>query len=193
MTTNRNNNNNIDIVNGINYGSEFEPEENPPSYADVIKEEEREQQLDDTNNGNSTNNSHISYQRPLDTPPTIPQRVTSNTSYTRPQVPPPRSSSSTPSSLYSRPPPPPPQPERNYYNTMPVSGPPIPNYNVNYNSTYPAPVTQFIPPPQPLTVLPGDPRLGGQLCPKCGGTGRVSHFLDFKLCKRCKGIGRINI
>ncbi|GMK53598.1 hypothetical protein CspeluHIS016_0101840 [Cutaneotrichosporon spelunceum] len=51
----------------------------------------------------------------------------------------------------------------------------------------------YAPPPGALVVQPGDPRIGGQLCYQCGGTGReLSLFLfDDGPCHRCRGVGRI--
>ncbi|EGV65322.1 hypothetical protein CANTEDRAFT_92541 [Yamadazyma tenuis ATCC 10573] len=47
------------------------------------------------------------------------------------------------------------------------------------------------PPPPPLRVLPGDPRLGGVLCGRCRGSGLVHFFLDEEMCPVCGGMGRI--
>lgn len=44
---------------------------------------------------------------------------------------------------------------------------------------------------QPLMVQPGDPRIGGVLCPKCNGRGLVHFFLDLERCTKCNGLGRI--
>jgi hypothetical protein len=48
------------------------------------------------------------------------------------------------------------------------------------------------PPPGALVVNPGDPRLGGQLCWRCGGSGTIAGFLfDDKPCSLCGGTGRV--
>ncbi|VEU20133.1 DEKNAAC100939 [Brettanomyces naardenensis] len=39
-------------------------------------------------------------------------------------------------------------------------------------------------------VQPGDPRIGGQLCPRCHGRGQVHFFLDMETCPVCGGLGR---
>ncbi|KAF8633046.1 hypothetical protein AX17_004690 [Amanita inopinata Kibby_2008] len=55
--------------------------------------------------------------------------------------------------------------------------------------------TSFLSPPPPLGAVvyqAGDPRLGGRLCWRCGGAGRVSYFiLDNSECMECGGIGRL--
>ncbi|WFD19383.1 hypothetical protein MCAP1_001613 [Malassezia caprae] len=52
------------------------------------------------------------------------------------------------------------------------------------------------PPPGAVAVMPGDPRIGGVLCPQCGGSGTCgdlfSLFLGDSECDRCSGAGRIN-
>lgn len=47
------------------------------------------------------------------------------------------------------------------------------------------------PPGPPLRVYPGDPRIGGQLCGRCRGSGVTHFFLDEELCRVCGGVGRI--
>lgn len=47
------------------------------------------------------------------------------------------------------------------------------------------------PPGAPMQVQPGDPRIGGILCGRCRGSGRVMVFLDEELCPVCLGLGRI--
>ncbi|GMG23406.1 unnamed protein product [Ambrosiozyma monospora] len=47
------------------------------------------------------------------------------------------------------------------------------------------------PPPIPLVVQPGDPRIGGMLCPRCQGRGQVHFFLDLEKCTVCNGLGRV--
>ena len=52
------------------------------------------------------------------------------------------------------------------------------------------------PPPGALHVAPGDPRIGGVLCPVCGGSGDndnglLSFFTGPDDCWRCCGSGRV--
>ncbi|KAI0248753.1 hypothetical protein BJV78DRAFT_1348017 [Lactifluus subvellereus] len=49
-----------------------------------------------------------------------------------------------------------------------------------------------VPPPGSTVVNPGDPRIGGRLCWRCGGRG-VTPFLIFEemTCETCGGIGRL--
>ena len=49
-----------------------------------------------------------------------------------------------------------------------------------------------VPPPGATVVMPGDPRIGGRLCWRCGGRG-VTPFLIFDeiTCDTCMGIGRL--
>ncbi|OSD05413.1 hypothetical protein PYCCODRAFT_1465313 [Trametes coccinea BRFM310] len=56
---------------------------------------------------------------------------------------------------------------------IPVTGPPPPSTNV-------------------VVYPPGDPRLGGRLCWRCGGDGTTSFFglFDQETCNICKGVGR---
>lgn len=44
---------------------------------------------------------------------------------------------------------------------------------------------------QPLVLEPGDPRIGGLICNQCNGTGRIRFFLDKELCPICRGVGRV--
>ncbi|WFC97681.1 hypothetical protein MYAM1_000400 [Malassezia yamatoensis] len=52
-----------------------------------------------------------------------------------------------------------------------------------------------LPPQGALAVAPGDPRIGGVLCPECGGSGNsnnvISMFFGDEECLRCSGAGRI--
>lgn len=52
-----------------------------------------------------------------------------------------------------------------------------------------------IPPSGAISVMPGDPRIGGVLCPKCGGTGNtanlISIFFGDEECELCGGAGRV--
>ena len=45
----------------------------------------------------------------------------------------------------------------------------------------------------PVVVQPGDPRIGGRLCPNCFGAGRTFGFLllNDRPCNACGGIGRL--
>lgn len=48
------------------------------------------------------------------------------------------------------------------------------------------------PPPGALVYPAGDPRLGGTMCWRCGGSGTISYFiLDTSKCDQCGGIGRL--
>ncbi|KAF8999343.1 hypothetical protein BDQ17DRAFT_1361216 [Cyathus striatus] len=43
-----------------------------------------------------------------------------------------------------------------------------------------------------VVVRPGDPRIGGRVCWRCGGDGRISFFLiDSETCDVCGGVGRV--
>lgn len=44
----------------------------------------------------------------------------------------------------------------------------------------------------PVVVNPGDPRIGGVLCPRCRGRGLVHFFLDLERCSQCNGLGRVS-
>ncbi|WVQ89622.1 hypothetical protein IAS59_003384 [Cryptococcus gattii] len=48
-------------------------------------------------------------------------------------------------------------------------------------------------PPGALVVRPGDPRIGGRLCWRCGGSGRELSFFGFDdgRCWECRGLGRL--
>ncbi|KAL7422805.1 hypothetical protein Q5752_002101 [Cryptotrichosporon argae] len=62
--------------------------------------------------------------------------------------------------------------------------PPLPTHH---------PVYAPAPPPGALVVAPGDPRIGGRLCRRCGGDGRELTWLGFDdgPCWDCGGSGRI--
>ncbi|KAI5992273.1 hypothetical protein F5J12DRAFT_860112 [Pisolithus orientalis] len=48
------------------------------------------------------------------------------------------------------------------------------------------------PVPHAQPIPPGDPRLGGQMCLRCGGAGTdVSFLFDLTACQRCGGVGRV--
>ncbi|BEI82999.1 hypothetical protein CcaverHIS002_0308670 [Cutaneotrichosporon cavernicola] len=51
----------------------------------------------------------------------------------------------------------------------------------------------YAPPPGALVVQPGDPRIGGQLCYRCGGSGREASLFMFDdgPCYQCRGVGRV--
>lgn len=49
----------------------------------------------------------------------------------------------------------------------------------------------FAPPVTPQYLQPGDPRMGGTICGRCRGSGRVTFFLDQELCLICGGVGRL--
>lgn len=49
----------------------------------------------------------------------------------------------------------------------------------------------FAPGGGPQYLQPGDPRMGGTLCGRCRGSGRVTFFLDQELCLVCGGVGRL--
>lgn len=53
----------------------------------------------------------------------------------------------------------------------------------------------YMPPSGAITVQPGDPRIGGVLCPRCYGSGEsrslVSLFLGDEECDYCGGTGRV--
>jgi hypothetical protein len=49
-----------------------------------------------------------------------------------------------------------------------------------------------LPPPGATIVQPGDHRIGGRICYKCGGSGVVPFFIfDETTCVTCGGVGRI--
>lgn len=43
----------------------------------------------------------------------------------------------------------------------------------------------------PTVVQPGDPRIGGVLCPRCNGKGMKHDFLNVIRCNVCNGLGRV--
>lgn len=47
------------------------------------------------------------------------------------------------------------------------------------------------PPPGSVVYRPGDPRIGGALCMKCGGAGVTIGFFEDDTCSRCGGVGRV--
>ncbi|CAH6723775.1 proline-rich protein Hua1p [[Candida] jaroonii] len=68
---------------------------------------------------------------------------------------------------------------------------PIPNQFFNQFPGGPPPGQFQSPPPPPIRVRPGDPRLGGALCGRCRGSGVVHFLLDEDLCPVCSGVGRL--
>jgi hypothetical protein len=94
-----------------------------------------------------------------------------------------------------------------YTGSLPEPGLRIPftNYRINDNFSVTSgyPNAQYQPmmtvpmaPVAPITprryVAPGDPSMGGYLCGRCRGTGRVSVMLiDDDLCPVCRGVGRV--
>ena len=48
------------------------------------------------------------------------------------------------------------------------------------------------PPPGATVLSPGDPRIGGLLCWRCGGRGTISFLIfDEEACSVCGGMGRV--
>ena len=75
--------------------------------------------------------------------------------------------------------------------TMPGSYPnPVPS-----PTSRPMPVPMpygGVPPPGAAVVMPGDPRIGGRLCWRCGGRGTTPFLIfDEMTCDTCGGIGRL--
>ncbi len=49
-----------------------------------------------------------------------------------------------------------------------------------------------VPPPGAAVVMPGDPRIGGRVCWRCGGRGMTPFLIfDETTCETCGGIGRL--
>ncbi|KAK7472314.1 hypothetical protein VKT23_000434 [Stygiomarasmius scandens] len=97
---------------------------------------------------------------------------------------------------FSPPPGPPPGPGMNH----PPPPPPRPNIQILpppspfSSSPYSSYGSYARPPPGGVVYRPGDPRIGGRPCWKCGGDGRANGlgglFFD-EGCAVCKGIGRV--
>jgi hypothetical protein len=75
--------------------------------------------------------------------------------------------------------------------------PPMPgSYPLNSTSgpnsrSMPVPIVGA-PPPGSTVVMPGDPRIGGRLCWRCGGRGTTPFLIfDEMTCETCGGIGRL--
>lgn len=118
----------------------------------------------------SCRNPEANYQRPLRLPP-LPQ-------------PPPQQQ-------YRPPPPPVPPPMM----MSPYGVQPQPVYHPPPAQMYGAPVNygwgNNVPPGGALVVRPGDPRIGGRLCYRCGGDGLIEGFFSDDTCHVCFGSGRI--
>lgn len=56
----------------------------------------------------------------------------------------------------------------------------------------PGPSTAYAraPPPGATVVRPGDPRIGGKLCWRCGGRGTTTFIIFEETCNVCDGLGR---
>ncbi|EGN96951.1 hypothetical protein SERLA73DRAFT_185206 [Serpula lacrymans var. lacrymans S7.3] len=115
-----------------------------------------------SNNPSSTSTSRNSFQRPL--PSFTPPHMST-------------SSSRSVSSAY-----PPPQNDHHQQ-----------SYNQQQQQYYAYnPVAGLHPPPGAITVKPGDPRLGGCICWRCGGLGSLSVLIiDVRPCPVCAGTGRV--
>ncbi|KAJ7050706.1 hypothetical protein C8F01DRAFT_677169 [Mycena amicta] len=111
----------------------------------------------------------------------------SSTSYAPPTNPHPSLSSSSSYAPPSHPPPP--------LSTRGYPPPPQhPSFSTSSSSSFSS-LGQYPGSRQPMptsTLPPGDPRLGGALCWRCSGRGRVS-FLVFETlpCSACGGVGRV--
>ena len=135
------------------------------------------------------------FQRPLPSSNTSPQRpVAAPVQPTPPPPPPPPRVS--PRIPQQQPPPPPPGmfvPHR----MPPPQSPPPPGMFVPHSMppprTGPAVMPYGgVPPPGAAVVMPGDSRIGGTLCLRCGGRGTTSFLIfDEMTCDSCGGIGRL--
>lgn len=99
-----------------------------------------------------------------------------------------------PASGYSHPHPPQFQQPQPWPSYGPGPGP-VHNHGFPGHYQYQQALSQPImqPPQAPLVVQPGDPRIGGYLCRRCGGSGRVdTWFLGDELCSTCQGLGRVH-
>lgn len=105
--------------------------------------------------------------------------------------------------VHPRPPPPRPQAPQHHsmYPMHPMAPPPprpVPMmYRPNYQRFGPTiDWYGYQPPPNSIAVMPGDPRIGGVLCYKCGGSGNSNDVLSYfgfgdDECSVCGGTGRI--
>ncbi|WVF72825.1 hypothetical protein IAT40_007643 [Kwoniella sp. CBS 6097] len=141
-------------------------------------------------NTNPSVTSSANFQRPLPSFP--PQHQQNQNPYGH--LPPPPGSGSWGSypgqNAHFAPHPPPPQPPQQHY--MPHMGYPSGGHHQQqqiFVQKTPGPI-----PPGALVVGPGDPRIGGVPCHRCGGSGReVDFFFGFDegRCYACRGLGRV--
>ncbi len=78
-------------------------------------------------------------------------------------------------------------------NMLPIAGGSIPMPPYQDRSPLAASGVQYAraPPPGATVVRPGDPRIGGRLCWRCGGSGVTSFLIfDEQTCTICNGLGR---
>ncbi|KAF7300781.1 hypothetical protein MKEN_01303300 [Mycena kentingensis (nom. inval.)] len=132
-------------------------------------------------------------------PPTAPPPPgpPPNPSYSAPPHPPPNQSYSAPphpppNGPYSAPPHPPPPGQHYPPPQTPYQHPvyPLPP-GVSYASglSHPPPPG---PPPIPISMAPGDARIGGAFCWRCMGSGTVELFpFVTDKCRVCRGVGRV--
>ncbi|ODQ80514.1 hypothetical protein BABINDRAFT_166132 [Babjeviella inositovora NRRL Y-12698] len=82
-----------------------------------------------------------------------------------------------------------PRPPQHIYAPTYVPAPPVIQYvpQVHYQPVF------YPPPPRPRVVRPGDPSIGGRLCWRCNGSGRVMgmFLFDDEICYTCNGVGRV--
>lgn len=91
-----------------------------------------------------------------------------------------------PPQAQAQPPPPPPMP-----GNFPPSSPSRMQSPNSRPMSMPVPF-QGVPPPGSAVVMPGDPRIGGRLCWRCGGRGTTPFLIfDEMTCETCGGIGRL--
>ena len=74
---------------------------------------------------------------------------------------------------------------------LPTSGYASPFHSAS-QSPLSGPSAQYArsPPAGATIVRPGDPRIGGQLCWRCGGRGSTAFFIFDDTCNVCNGVGR---
>lgn len=93
---------------------------------------------------------------------------------------------------YAQPTVPPMQPAQPYHPMMPMPPQPPVSRTVGPTINW----YGYMPPPGAVTVAPGDPRIGGVLCYRCGGSGSIedlmSLFFGDDECPVCGGAGRIS-
>ncbi|KAI9571995.1 hypothetical protein HD554DRAFT_2071109 [Boletus coccyginus] len=89
---------------------------------------------------------------------------------------------------YGAHPPPPQHPQHN----RSISQPHLPDSGPSYYVLNPLCPRDAPPVPHAIPVSPGDPRLGGRLCMRCGGDGiRTVFLIDDVTCDTCGGTGRV--